>query len=132
MVDQLSSVFRAPHQLIGVVVFFRASTEPSRTDSFSRVSGDLGAIISQLLAIGASNNGHNEVESSLSVLSVGRDCQRVCTGVSGRSTLPLDFGVVEEAPVHRLANSSVNLGGNVVGADDHSSSAKANLGLACR
>ncbi len=95
---KLSSVFKRRTSLtIGVVVFFKLQGTFQDGLLQSGICGDLGAIISQLLAIGASNNGHNEVESSLSVLSVGRDCQRVCTGVSGSINIALDFGVVEEA-----------------------------------
>lgn len=75
MEDQPSSVFREPHQLIGVVVFFSVSTEPARTDSFRRNQspGDLTAVVNQLLTAGAGNDGHNEVKCGLRVLAVRGD-----------------------------------------------------------
>src|SRR5699024_6510611 len=90
----------------------------------------LGSIGHHLIEL-TGDQSHDEVESSLGILGVLGDRQGVSAGVSSRvGSAVVNSGVGHHAPVNLGLGVVVDLSGNVVSADDHSSQAVADLVLA--
>ena len=99
--------------------------------SVAGISRNLGGGVCHFLIELAGSQEHDEVKRGLRILAVLGDGQRVGAGVSGSGLrTALHRGIVEQAPVDLGTSGVVDLGGDVVGTDDHRGLAEADLILA--